>query len=78
MRSLLAASLALLPLVHGVAIDKRQKVDAADAALAANRAAAVKEAFDFSWNGYYTYAFPNDELHRKSSRKATHYIRSLT
>ncbi|EKG17477.1 Glycoside hydrolase family 47 [Macrophomina phaseolina MS6] len=27
------------------------------------RADAVKEAFDFAWNGYYTYAFPNDELH---------------
>ncbi|KAF2136151.1 glycoside hydrolase family 47 protein [Aplosporella prunicola CBS 121167] len=27
------------------------------------RAAAVKEAFDFAWNGYYTYAFPHDELH---------------
>lgn len=27
------------------------------------RADAVKEAFNFAWNGYYTYAFPNDELH---------------
>lgn len=27
------------------------------------KANAVKEAFDFAWNGYYTYAFPNDELH---------------
>ena len=27
------------------------------------RAAAVQEAFEFAWNGYYRYAFPNDELH---------------
>ncbi|KAK9775391.1 putative alpha-1,2-Mannosidase [Seiridium cardinale] len=26
------------------------------------RAAAVQEAFDRAWNGYYTYAFPHDEL----------------
>lgn len=29
---------------------------------AAQRAAAVKEAFQFAWDGYYKYAFPNDEL----------------
>ena len=28
----------------------------------ADRAEAVKDAFKFAWNGYYTYAFPNDEL----------------
>ena len=27
-----------------------------------SRAAAVKEAFRFAWDGYYTYAFPNDDL----------------
>ena len=26
------------------------------------RAQAVVDAFRLSWNGYYTYAFPNDEL----------------
>jgi mannosyl-oligosaccharide alpha-1,2-mannosidase len=26
------------------------------------RAAAVKEAFQFAWDGYYKYAFPHDEL----------------
>ncbi|EME41689.1 glycoside hydrolase family 47 protein [Dothistroma septosporum NZE10] len=26
------------------------------------RSAAVKEMFEFAWNGYYKYAFPNDEL----------------
>jgi mannosyl-oligosaccharide alpha-1,2-mannosidase len=27
------------------------------------RAQAVKEAFEFAWYGYHTFAFPNDELH---------------
>ena len=27
------------------------------------RAAAVKEAFQFAWDGYYQHAFPHDELH---------------
>lgn len=27
-----------------------------------DRTAAVQEAFDRGWNGYYTYAFPHDEL----------------
>lgn len=26
------------------------------------RAQAVKDAFEFAWNGYTKYAFPNDEL----------------
>ena len=30
---------------------------------AAYRAQQVKEAFEFAWDGYYKYAFPNDELH---------------
>lgn len=29
---------------------------------ASQRAAAVQDAFQTAWNGYYTYAFPNDEL----------------
>lgn len=33
----------------------------------AGRANAVKEAFLFAWNGYHTYAFPNDELHPVSN-----------
>jgi mannosyl-oligosaccharide alpha-1,2-mannosidase len=28
-----------------------------------DRAAAVKEAFQFAWDGYYEFAFPHDELH---------------
>lgn len=31
------------------------------------RAAAVKEAFQFAWDGYYKYAFPHDELHPVSN-----------
>ena len=31
------------------------------------RADAVKEAFEHSWNGYFQYAFPNDELHPVSN-----------
>ncbi|KAK5139536.1 hypothetical protein LTR04_003504 [Oleoguttula sp. CCFEE 6159] len=30
--------------------------------VAAQRAAAVKDAFQTAWTGYYQYAFPNDEL----------------
>jgi mannosyl-oligosaccharide alpha-1,2-mannosidase len=29
----------------------------------AQRANAVKEAFQTAWDGYYTYAFPHDQLH---------------
>jgi len=29
---------------------------------ASGRAEAVKDAFRTAWDGYYTYAFPNDEL----------------
>ena len=31
------------------------------------RAAAVKEAFEHAWNGYFQYAFPDDELHSVSN-----------
>ena len=30
--------------------------------VAKQRAAAVKDAFEFAWHGYYKYAFPNDQL----------------
>ncbi|OJD32067.1 glycoside hydrolase family 47 protein [Diplodia corticola] len=33
----------------------------------AGKADAVKDAFNFAWNGYYTYAFPHDELHPVSN-----------
>lgn len=32
-----------------------------------HRADAVKEAFQFAWNGYMKYAFPHDELHPVSN-----------
>ncbi|GAD98749.1 mannosyl-oligosaccharide alpha-1,2-mannosidase 1B [Paecilomyces variotii No. 5] len=38
-------------------VQRRQDADASQ------RAEAVKEAFQFAWNGYYRYAFPHDELH---------------
>lgn len=28
-----------------------------------DRANAVKEAFQIAWDGYYSYAFPHDQLH---------------
>ena len=36
-------------------LERRQEVNAA-------RASAVAETFRIGWNGYYEYAFPNDEL----------------
>jgi len=36
--------------------------NASETSEAQYRASAVKEAFQFAWDGYYTYAFPNDEL----------------
>jgi len=32
-----------------------------------HRADAIIEAFRFSWDGYYTHAFPHDELHPVSN-----------
>lgn len=34
---------------------------------AAQKAEQVKDAFKFAWDGYYEYAFPNDELHPVSN-----------
>jgi mannosyl-oligosaccharide alpha-1,2-mannosidase len=41
---------------------KRQGSRPDDPTLNSQRADAVKEAFTFAWDGYYKYAFPNDEL----------------
>lgn len=41
--------------------------DSEQIAVQKKRAAAVKEAFEFAWDGYFTYAFPNDELHPVSN-----------
>ena len=46
---------AFLPLTFGIPTESQY------------RANAVKEAFQFSWNGYKTYAFPHDELHPVSN-----------
>jgi len=64
------AAIALLlvaPFASGAALpDAHQPRDGVDAfdygSETAQRAAAVKSAFQFAWNGYYKYAFPNDEL----------------
>ena len=48
---------ALIPAVSGRAAEVKD-----DPAPVSDRAAAVKEAFEHAWNGYYTYAFPSDEL----------------
>ena len=34
---------------------------------AADKAQQLKDAFKFAWEGYYEYAFPNDELHPVSN-----------
>lgn len=34
---------------------------------ASEKADQVKDAFKFAWDGYYEYAFPNDELHPVSN-----------
>jgi mannosyl-oligosaccharide alpha-1,2-mannosidase len=39
------------------------RIDNDTHAVSQNRAQAVKEAFEFAWYGYHTFAFPNDELH---------------
>lgn len=36
-------------------------------AIETERAAAVKEAFQFAWDGYFEFAFPHDELHPVSN-----------
>lgn len=41
---------------------KRQRSRPDDHTLNRQRADAVKEAFTYAWDGYYKYAFPNDEL----------------
>jgi mannosyl-oligosaccharide alpha-1,2-mannosidase len=42
------------------------------------RADAVKAAFVYAWDGYYTYAFPNDELHPVSNTSSnSRYISRL-
>lgn len=69
MRSLFTAvpllaslSLTTLAVPHGPQPERRQYYTN-PAGTAAERQAAVKEAFTFAWDGYYKYAFPHDELH---------------
>ncbi|OCK79791.1 glycoside hydrolase family 47 protein [Lepidopterella palustris CBS 459.81] len=58
----------LLPVTLAVPISGSEppKVSYGNTTGEAYRANAVKQAFQFSWNGYKTYAFPHDELHPNS------------
>ncbi|KAJ8070227.1 hypothetical protein OCU04_000612 [Sclerotinia nivalis] len=69
MRSLFTSAPALaclclttLAVPHNPQLDRRQSYGN-PASTAADRQAAVKEAFTFAWDGYHKYAFPHDELH---------------
>ncbi|KAH8593366.1 glycoside hydrolase [Bisporella sp. PMI_857] len=50
---------------HGQPVARQSRPN--DHELNRQRADAVKEAFTHAWNGYYKYAFPNDELHPVSN-----------
>jgi mannosyl-oligosaccharide alpha-1,2-mannosidase len=62
---------ALLPvalaLPHNVPEDIHPMNKRADKAPDVDRAQAVIDIFRTSWDGYYTYAFPHDELHPVSN-----------
>ncbi|TGO30274.1 hypothetical protein BPAE_0006g00130 [Botrytis paeoniae] len=60
--ALASLCLTTLAIPHGPQSEKRQTYGSS-AKSAADRQAAVKEAFSFAWDGYYKYAFPHDELH---------------
>ena len=59
-------SLSALPVlasaVTAAAHQRRDALTAPSYVTNQDRADAVKEAFDFAWNGYVTYAFPHDSL----------------
>jgi len=67
---LFSAVVALAGTANGAAIRRQDDFDdyEAGAQILApkERAAAVKDAFLFAWNGYYANAFPNDELRTKN------------
>lgn len=55
---------AVLPAtVHARPADAKDKRQVYNPSLPVNRAQAVVDAFRLSWEGYYKYAFPWDELH---------------
>ena len=63
--SLLASTVFSFP--HSKDNLKRQGTRPDDHTLNRQRADAVKEAFTYAWDGYYKYAFPNDELNPVSN-----------
>lgn len=56
------AALSFTSSVSTASIDEKAK-RAAEEAQASSRANAVTQAFRIAWEGYYKYAFPNDQLH---------------
>ncbi|KAL2144813.1 hypothetical protein VTI28DRAFT_8475 [Corynascus sepedonium] len=54
----------------GIAAAAPHKHRAPDYAVSKQRADAVKEAFQFSWDGYYRHAFPHDSLRPATNRYA--------
>lgn len=61
--SLTALSLLRTTVAHPHYTRQAEQVQRRQNDEASYRAEAVREAFHFAWNGYYTYAFPHDELH---------------
>ena len=54
----------------GIAAAAPHKHRAPDYVVSKQRADAVKEAFQFSWDGYYRHAFPHDSLRPATNRYA--------
>ncbi|KAJ9204530.1 CAZyme family GH47 [Paecilomyces variotii] len=61
--SLTGLSLLGTAVAHPYYAQQEGQVQRRQDAQASQRAEAVREAFQFAWNGYYRYAFPHDELH---------------
>jgi mannosyl-oligosaccharide alpha-1,2-mannosidase len=59
-------SLFLLGLPLALALPQPDTLEARKA-VNKERAQGVKDCFQFAWDGYYKYAFPNDELHPVSN-----------
>ncbi|KAK8171781.1 glycoside hydrolase family 47 protein [Phyllosticta citrichinensis] len=67
MQSFAALLLLLAPQVIGTFAYPQHATRQSTAGPNKERADAVKEAFQFAWDGYYTFAFPNDDLHPMSN-----------
>lgn len=75
-KSLSAAGLAAIALYSQAVVAAPQS---ANAHKSQQRADAVKEAFQFAWDGYHQYAFPHDELHPVSNGFSdSRFVRALS